>query len=189
MSKEYKSAAIIGLGGQGRSHNTAYMGLSNVKVIAACEVSEERLSAFIDENSDVRGYTDAKDLFENEDIDIVSIVTNTPSHRDLTVAAVKSGVQAVLCEKPMAHSPAAARQMIDICAEHNVRLAINHMRRWSPRYHKLREMLEDSLIGEVGNLIYVSGGALFACIATHIFDLMRMLTEREIISISDFRKI
>lgn len=184
MSKEYKSAAIIGLGGQGRSHNTAYMGLSNVKVIAACEVSEEQLSAFIDENSDVRGYTDAKDLFENEDIDIVSIVTNTPSHRDLTVAAVESGVQAVLCEKPMAHSPAAARQMIDICAEHNVRLAINHMRRWSPRYHKLREMLKDSLIGEIGNLIYVSGGALFACIATHIFDLMRMLTEREIISIS-----
>ena len=184
LSKEYKSAAIIGLGGPCRSHNTAYMGLSNVKVIAACEASEERLSAFIDENPDVRGYTNAKDLFENEDVDIVSIVTNTPSHRDLTVAAVESGVQAVLCEKPMAHSLAAARQMIDICAEHNVRLAINHMRRWSQRYHKLREMLKDNLIGEIGNLIYVSGGALFACIATHIFDLMRMLTEREIISVS-----
>ena len=111
MSKEYKSAAIIGLGGQGRSHHAAYAGLSNIKVIAACEVNEERLSAFIDENSDVRGYTDGKDLFENEDIDIVSIVTNTPSHRDLTVAAVESSVQAVLCEKPMAHSLADDRHL------------------------------------------------------------------------------
>ena len=184
LSKKYKSAAIIGLGDQGKSHNAAYSGLSNVKVIAACEASEERLSDFIDENPNVRGYTDAKNLFEKEDINIVSIVTNTPSHRDLTVAAVESGVPAVLCEKPMAHSPVAARQMIDICAKHNVRLAINHMRRWSPRYHKLHEMLEDNLIGELGNLIYVSGGALFACIATHIFDLMRMLTKREIISVS-----
>tara|TARA_B100001964_G_C14173132_1_gene572497 strand:+ start:424 stop:1452 length:1029 start_codon:yes stop_codon:yes gene_type:complete len=181
---EYKRAAIIGLGGQGQSHYMAYQGLSNVKVIAVCEVNQERLSTFIDGNSQVRGYTEAKNLFHNEDIDIVSIVTNTPSHRDLTFAAVESGVQAVLCEKPMAHSAVAARQMIDICAEHNVRLAINHMRRWSPRYHKLRQMLKDHLIGEIGNLIYVSGGALFACIATHIFDLMRMLTQREIISVS-----
>ena len=186
MSKEYKSAAIIGLGVQGRSHHAAYAGVSNIKVIAACEVNEKRLSAFIDENSDVRGYTDGKDLFENEDIDIVSIVTNTPSHRDLTVAAVESGVQAVLCEKPMAHSLAAARQMIDICAEHNVRLAINHMRRWSPRYHKLREMLKDGLLGEIGNLIYVSGRSLFACIATHIFDLMNANRTRDYLR---FRKI
>ena len=183
MSEQYKRAAIIGLGGQGRGHNTAYAGLSNVKVVAACELNEERLSAFIDENPEVRGYTAVEALFDNENIDILSIVTNTPSHCDLTIAAVESGVQAVLCEKPMAHSLAAARQMIDICAEHDVRLAINHMRRWSPRYHKLRDMLNDGLIGEIGNLIYVSGGALFACIATHIFDLMRMLTGREIISV------
>jgi len=184
LSKQYQHAAIIGLGGQGRAHHAAYVGLPNVKVVAVCEINKERLSAFINENPDVHGYTDANALFENEAIDILSIVTNTPSHADLTLAAVEAGVRAVLCEKPMAHSLEAGRRMIDVCERHGVRLAINHMRRWSPRYHKLCEMLNNGLIGEIGNLIYVSGGALFACIATHIFDLMRMLTESEIISVS-----
>jgi UDP-N-acetyl-2-amino-2-deoxyglucuronate dehydrogenase len=166
LSKPYQRAAIIGLGGQGRAHHAAFSGLPNVKVVAVCEMNQERLSAFINENPDVHGYTDANNLLKNEDVDILSIVTNTPSHADLTLAAVESGTRAVLCEKPMAHSLEAARQMIDICAERGVRLAINHTRRWSPRYHKLREMLENGLIGEIGNLVYVSGGALFACIAT-----------------------
>ena len=184
LSNEYNRAAIIGLGGQGRAHNTAYAGLSNVKLVAACEIDEERLAAFINENTGVRGYTDVDVLFENEDIDILSIATNTPSHCHLTVSAVEAGVRAVMCEKPMAHSLAAARKMIDICAKRGVRLAINHTRRWTIRYHKLRDMLQEGIIGEIGNLIYVSGGALFACIATHIFDLARMLTGRDIISIS-----
>jgi len=184
LSKRCQHAAIIGLGGQGRAHNAAYAGLPNVKLVAICEINPERLSAFINENPDVRGYTDANALFKNEDIDILSIVTNTPSHSYLTIAAVEAGVRAVLCEKPMAHSLEAAKQMIDTCATHGVRLAINHMRRWSTRYNKLCEMLQNGLIGEIGNLIYISGGALFACIATHIFDLMRMLTRREIISVS-----
>jgi len=184
LSKQYNRVAIIGLGGQGRTHNAAYAGLPNTKVVAAGEINKERLSAFVEKHPDVRGYTDANALFENEDIDILSIATNTPSHSDLTIAAAGSGVRAVLCEKPMAHSLAAAQQMIDICAAHSVRLAINHTRRWATRYNKLRYMLKNGLIGEIGSLIYVSGGALFGCTATHIFDLKRMLTGREIISVS-----
>ncbi|MCZ6681336.1 MAG: Gfo/Idh/MocA family oxidoreductase [Candidatus Poribacteria bacterium] len=184
MSKPSKRAAIIGLGGQGQAHYAAYNGVEDVKVAAVCEISTERLVAFIDENPDVRGYTNADELLENEQCDILSIVTNTPSHADLTVAAVEAGVSAVLCEKPMAHSLTSARQMIDICTAKDVRLAINHMRRWSPRYHQLRDMLKNGQIGEIGSLVYASGGALFACIATHIFDLMRMLTGREILCVS-----
>lgn len=120
VSKEYKRAAIIGLGGQGKAHNSAYAGVADVKVVAACEINKERLAAFSAANPDVRGYTDAGVLLEREHIDILSIVTNTPSHRDLTVAAVEAGVRAIMCEKPMAHSLAAAREMIDICAEHRV---------------------------------------------------------------------
>ena len=184
MPQSVKQAAIIGLGGQGRSHYVAYQDVPGIKVVAVCESNVERLSAFIDENPDVRGYTSADVLFENEQCNILSIVTNTPSHTDLATAAVEAGVSAILCEKPMAHSLVAARQMIDSCANKGIRLAINHMRRWSPRYHQLRDTLKNGQIGEIGSLVYASGGALFACIATHIFDLMRMLTQREIISVS-----
>ncbi len=184
MSEPTKKAAIIGLGGQGRAHYAAYKVITDVKVVAVCESNTERLSTFIDENPNVRVYPSANALFKEERCDILSIVTNTPSHADLTTAAVEAGVSAVLCEKPMAHSLSSARQMIDMCADRGVRLAINHMRRWSPRYHQLRDMLKNGQIGEIGSLVYASGGALFACIATHIFDLMRMLTGHEIISVS-----
>ena len=148
MSEPTKKAAIIGLGGQGRAHYAAYKVITDVKVVAVCESNTERLSTFIDENPNVRVYPSANALFKEERCDILSIVTNTPSHADLTTAAVEAGVSAVLCEKPMAHSLSSARQMIDMCADRGVRLAINHMRRWSPRYHQLRDMLKTVKSGE-----------------------------------------
>ena len=45
------------------------------------------------------GYASAEVLFENEQCDMLSIVTNTPSHADLTTAAMEAGVGVILCEK------------------------------------------------------------------------------------------
>jgi predicted dehydrogenase len=184
MSERSYRAAIIGLGGQGRAHAAAYAELPHVTVVAACDTHEERLNAFVDDYPDAWPYSDVQELLAREKTDIISLAANTPANLSLVTAACAAGVPAVMCEKPMAHSLAAARQMIDAGAASGTRLAINHTRRWMPRYRRLRELLQGDLIGEVGTFFYVSGGALFGCIATHFFDLARMLTGEDFVSVT-----
>lgn len=176
MSARLYRAAIVGLGAQGRAHAAAYVELPQVRLVAACDINPDRLNAFVDDYPDAWPYSDVQEMLAQERIDLLSLAAHTPANLSLVTAGVEAGVKAILCEKPMAHSLRAARQMIDLCAAAGTRLAINHTRRWMPRYRRLRELLREGLLGEIGTLFYVSGGALFACIATHFFDLARMLT-------------
>ena len=128
-------------------------------------------------------YSDADEMFRNEGPDIVSVATNTPSNEALVLAAVDAGVPRIMCEKPMAHSLAAAQRMIDACERRGVRLAVDHTRRWAERCIKLRDLLADGTIGDVSLIVYTSGGAVFGCIGTHILDFARMLMGCDFVSL------
>lgn len=176
MPERLYRAAIVGLGEQGRAHAAAYAELPQVTLAAVCDTNPQRLNTFIDDYPDAWPYSDVQSLLAREKIDLLSLAAHTPANLSLVTAGVEAGVKAIFCEKPMAHSLKAARQIIDTCAAAGTRLAINHTRRWIPRYRRLHELIQGGLLGEIGTLFYVSGGALFACIATHLFDLARMLT-------------
>jgi len=177
-------AGVIGLGGMGNNHCKAYGRIAEVELAAACDRDEERRREFAKENAAARVYSDAGEMLSAEKLDIVSIAANTPSNLALTRLAVEAGVKRIMCEKPMAHSVQAAREMISLCAANGVRLAIDHTRRWSERHRKLRDLIGSGIIGEVSTMICVSGGACFGCIATHYLDLARMLTGHEMVSVS-----
>ena len=43
-------------------------------------------------------------MLNNENIDILSICTHADSHEDIVIAAVKNGVKAIFCEKPISNN-------------------------------------------------------------------------------------
>ena len=55
-------------------------------------------------------------LRDNPDVDVVYIVLPNGMHAEYTVRAAKAGKH-VLCEKPMANTPADCQQMIDACRQ------------------------------------------------------------------------
>ena len=67
-----------------------------------------------------------------------------------------------------------AQAMIDACNRQDVRLSINHTRRWSPSHLRLGELLNDGIIGEVRGFMCSLGGGRLGCNGSHMFDLMRM---------------
>ena len=65
--------AVIGTGGQGRTHCRAFSGLDRLcRVMAVCDVDEKHLKLALEmAGPDVKGYKDFREVLERSDIDIV----------------------------------------------------------------------------------------------------------------------
>jgi predicted dehydrogenase len=176
MSRDRVRAAVIGLGRHGLRHVQALAQIDQVQLTAVCDSRAEAVANATKDLHEVRAYTDWQQLFKNETLDLVSVVTNGPSHAPITLAAAQSGVRYVLCEKPMATSVREAREMIDACRQAKVRLSISHGRRWVSSYQKLRDLIAGGVIGNLAHFSFTCGGGLFAGNGGHILDLARMLS-------------
>jgi predicted dehydrogenase len=171
-------AAVIGLGRHGMRHLQAYKHLDDVEVVAVCDVRAENIRTAVEEfqfRID-RGYADWRHLLSGERLDVISVVTNGPTHAPITIAAAEAGVKHILCEKPFATSVADGLRMIEACRKHGARLSVCHGRRWVSSYQKLRDMIAGGLIGKVCHFWFTCGGGLFAGNGTHFMDLARMLS-------------
>jgi len=176
MSRSPIRAAVIGLGRHGLRHVQALQQIDGVPLAAVCDMRAEALAEVAKDHHKLKTYTDWQQLLETENVDLVSVVTNGPSHAPITLAAANSGVRYILCEKPMATSVSEARAMIDACRDANVRLAISHGRRWVSSYQELRDLIADGVIGKLAHFWFTCGGGLFAGNGGHILDLARMLS-------------
>jgi predicted dehydrogenase len=63
----------------------------------------------------------------------------------------------VLCEKPLSESPSEAREMVTQAAKSGVALAVNHTRRLFPAYRKIKEIIEQGVLGKLISIEYVDG--------------------------------
>lgn len=85
---------------------------------------------------------DYASLLRRDDVDAVYIPLPTAMRREWVIRAAEAGKH-VLCEKPIAVSAAAAREMIDACAQHRVQFMDGVMFMHSGRLEGLRRSIED----------------------------------------------
>lgn len=186
MSMRRARAGVVGLGRHGFRHLKAYEGIEEAEIVAVCDARAESVSAALDQYQGAKGYMDWREMIQAERLDILSVVTNGPTHAPITIAAAMAGVGRILCEKPMATSVRDARRMIDVCRERGTRLAVAHARRWVEGYRQLRALIASGLIGKLCHFSFVLGGGLFAGNGTHIMDLARYLSGSEPVSVVAF---
>lgn len=144
--KKYR-AGIIGCGGIGLKHASAYAKMENVELIAGADPSNRRepeyralgLKHF---------YNNASEMLSNENLDIVSVCTNPSQHAPMTILSAESGVKGIICEKPMAKNIKECDVMIDACRINGVKLAIGHQRRYGEQYIKGRDVIASGMLGE-----------------------------------------
>ena len=177
-------AAVIGLGRHGMRHLQAYQRLDEVEIAGVCDVRAENVEAAVAEFPSARGYSNWQQLLSDERLDVISVVTNGPTHAPITIAAAQAGVKHVLCEKPFATSVADGLRMIEACNTHKTRLSVCHGRRWVSSYQQLRDLIADGLIGKVCHFWFTCGGGLFAGNGTHFMDLARMLSGGNPVSVT-----
>lgn len=181
----YKSA-IIGCGRIGcgfdddpkrkyiSTHAGAYSKNPHIRLVALCDTDTERLKKYSEKFCVPKVYTEYKEMFKNEDIDILSICTWSSTHLELVKEAVKHNIKMIVCEKPIATTLADAKEMADLCKEKKIILLIDHQRRFDKTHKKIKEFIQNKNLGEIqqAGFYYTAG---IANTGSHVFDSLRFL--------------
>lgn len=169
-------AALIGLGRMGLRHLDNLLALK-LDVVGVCDPFEQSRVAAKEKASlpDDRLFAEAAEMIAKSKPELLIIATTAPVHAELTILAAQSGVKAILCEKPMATSLAAARQMIDACAKTGTKLAINHQMRFMDQYMIPKAMLDSEQFGGVTSIHVSAGNFGLAMNGSHYFEMFRYI--------------
>ena len=98
----------------------------------------------------VNTYKDYKEMLEKEEIDVVTIATESGYHPQIAIHCMKKEKHTIV-EKPMALSIKDADEMIKVAKENNVKLAVCHQNRFNKPIQQLRTAVEENRFGKLIN--------------------------------------
>lgn len=174
-----KRVAVIGLGGMGMRHLEGYQA-RGATIVAVADMRPETKDTVLALCPDTHWYDSWETLFKNEPLDVVSIVTNGPSHADIAVCAAESRVPYIMCEKPMATSISDAERMCEAAEKNGSQLFVNFTLRVFPLFQKVESLIAEGHIGTLRTIHISIGGARgLGCVGSHYADFMRVLTKSE----------
>jgi myo-inositol 2-dehydrogenase/D-chiro-inositol 1-dehydrogenase len=134
-----------------------------------------------------------QELIEDTNVEAVIVASWGPTHEEYVLAAIAAG-KSVFCEKPLATTEEACRNIIDAEVAAGRRLVqVGFMRRYDSAYRALKDVIDSGAIG--APLIYYSGHrnpevpeqyTKYMAIedtAVHDFDVVRWLLGEEFVGI------
>jgi 1,5-anhydro-D-fructose reductase (1,5-anhydro-D-mannitol-forming) len=151
---------IIGLGFMGKMHFRCWKTISEVQIVAICDIDPAKFASPAGKVGNISGaeqpldfsgvefFTAAEEMFAKMRLDAVSITLPTFLHAEYSRMALKAGVN-VLCEKPMALDVAECEGMVAAAHENGKKLQIGHCIRFWPEYTKAKEMIDSGQYGKV----------------------------------------
>ena len=146
--------AVIGIRGMGQSHIENYQKLNNVEVAAICDVDSNLFDEVIKKHFTDKGlkrpkiYTDLRLLFEDKDIDAVSVVTPNHWHTLASIWAIQAGKH-VSVEKPCCHTFWEGQKLVEAARKYHVIVQDGAEQRSNPCAQSMAEYLHDGQLGEV----------------------------------------
>ena len=136
--------AVIGVGYLGRFHAQKYQQLSNVELVAVCDLNQQACDAVAAELS-VKACYDYHELFDT--VDAVSIAATTNQHYAIARQCIENGLH-VLIEKPISETVEQADHLIALAHQHQVKLQVGHLERFNSARLALDPYLEKPVLIE-----------------------------------------
>lgn len=143
---EKLKVAVVGAGIYGRNHLNAYTWNPNSDLVAVCDMNKE-ITDQVSKEYGVKTYNDIEEMLNNEDIDVVSVATPDPYHKEPVLAAIRHGKD-VLVEKPLATSSKDAYEIIDAAEKAGVRVMVDYHKRWDPASIAVKNKLQEEATGK-----------------------------------------
>lgn len=145
--------AIVGCGFIAKKHAQAIKKIEGAKLIAVCDRVPELMEPYVAEFG-VTPYTDFAEMLKHNSIDVVNICTPSGSHATLAELAASHGKH-IIVEKPIAMNIEETDRIIDSANKHNVKLAVVHPNRFRPVTMKLKEILDQNLLGKISHALCI----------------------------------
>jgi len=121
------------------------------ELTAVASRSLNRAKEFADEYGAEHSFGSYQELFKSDVVDVLYIATLHTSHCELTIEALNNGKH-VLCEKPMGVNADEVKRMIATAKKNQVFLMEALWSRFNPSILKVKQMIDDGVIGEVAYL-------------------------------------
>jgi predicted dehydrogenase len=159
----------------GKKLGWAIVGLGNLAInqilpaFASCEKS--KVVAFVSGHPDkanklalrydvnpknIYNYQNYDTIQDNPEIDVIYIVLPNSMHAEYTIRGLQAGKH-VLCEKPMANSPADCQAMIDAARKADRKLMVAYRCRYEPYNREMIRMAREQELGPVQVILADAG--------------------------------
>lgn len=146
---------LIGCGEIGRLRAAAIKRVPSTQLVAVSDVIRRAADA-VASRYNVPVEDDWRKMVRRNDVDAVIVSTPPSLHAAMTVEALSCGKH-VLCEKPLARTPAECLTMVTAAAENNRFLATGFNYRFYPPIVKARKLIDAGVIGEIDHIRSYSG--------------------------------
>ena len=144
---------VVGCGGRGGSHVSAWPAQPNVEIVALCDVDESHLAAKLKTMAG-KGlktpatYIDMRKMLEDKNIDAISIASPNHWHTLQTIWAVQAGKD-VYVEKPCSHNVFESQQIVAAARKYDRIVQQGSQSRSSPALQEAVQRMKDGEFGEI----------------------------------------
>ena len=185
---------IIGLGRIGKIHLGNLQAIDEVEIVGICDPTDEA-KVFSNKAGLTFYQKDFTDVADQVQADAIVICSPTDTHANYVSIAAKKGID-VFCEKPLDLSLEKVKQVLKTVNESKIKLMLGFNRRFDSEFQSVKEKIVNGHIGDIHtikitsrdpspppiNYIKSSGG-MFLDMTIHDFDMIRYLTNKEIVEV------
>jgi predicted dehydrogenase len=146
--------ALVGCGRISKNHIIAAK-KNDLEIVAVCDINPDNMEHVLELNrlendSNIKRYTDYKQMIEETHPQLVSIATESGKHADIALYCIDNNIN-VIIEKPMAMNLKNANEIIKRSTEKNVKVAACHQNRFNVAVQKMRKALDQGRFGKISH--------------------------------------
>ncbi|MBD3184409.1 hypothetical protein GF312_19155 [Candidatus Poribacteria bacterium] len=163
--------AVLGCGGRSQGHAEAYRHIDRGKMVACCDINEDRLNAYGEKYDISHRYTDLDTMLEKEKPDVVHLITPPTLRVELMTRLSDAGVSGTIVEKPICIGADDYKALRELEQNTKTKFIVNHQLRHHPRILKF---LKDVEKGKIGQVRFLDASAVLPMSGqgVHVLDLI-----------------
>ena len=139
---------VIGYGYWGPNIVRNLQGLDSTRTELICDSNPSAQARARKAHPDIRIVSDADEVLRSASIDAVAIITPVWTHYELAKKALENGKH-VFIEKPFASNSAQAQELINLAAQKNLQIMVDHTFLFTGAVRKIRELTESGALGDL----------------------------------------
>jgi len=139
---------VIGYGYWGPNIVRNLQGLDSTRTELICDSNPSAQARARKAHPGIRIVSDADEVLRSASIDAVAIITPVWTHYELAKKALENGKH-VFIEKPFASNSAQAQELINLAAQKNLQIMVDHTFLFTGAVRKIRELTESGALGDL----------------------------------------
>jgi predicted dehydrogenase len=139
---------VIGYGYWGPNVVRNLHNLEGSEVLMVCDQSASARKRVQKTYPGIKVCSEPAEIFSSSEIDAVAVVTPVWTHYELTKSALLNGKH-VFVEKPFTSTAAQGEELVNLAAQKNLKIMVDHTFLFTGAVRKIAELLESDALGQI----------------------------------------